>query len=99
VRKGIGKIFVGDVGVIVPPVLHLEITMIDTSKMTYRELCAYALECGVDIRDIIGIDHCYLHVDMIYVGDKPLPRGFNMVEHCNWCRNCFQMYRIRKIKK
>jgi hypothetical protein len=90
------KIYVGDIGTITisPPKIGLPKDL-DLSGLSFRQLCNLAVVCGFDVRDLIGIDNCYEHVEMVLIFDRALPEGFNLFDHCSYCRNCWRMFRVR----
>lgn len=93
-RSGMSRVYVGDVGFIVEPTIPTPIPPIDTSNLTLRELGNLALNIGIDIRDIIGILTCEEHIDMVFLGDKEMPEGYNLIEHCVYCKNCWQLFSL-----
>ena len=97
-RTGMKLLYIGDVGDVTP--LHHPISApsstIDLDSLTAREMMILAIENGFQIRDLIGISHCYEHTDMVLLGDKKLPDGMNLLEHCSYCLNCFQLFRDKR---
>lgn len=93
-------VYIGDVGVIVTPEEKPKLPKgFDFSKLTFRQMCNLAVACGISVKDIIGIDHCYDHQKMIPIGGRELPAGMNLFEHCVFCRNCFLFFRIKELPK
>lgn len=96
-RTSMARICVGDVGVLSPP---QEVTPIppdlDMDTLSTRELMIVALNAGVKLKDLIGVDQCFMHVEYVELGAKALPEGYNLLEHCVWCRNCFVLFRIKR---
>lgn len=91
------RVYVGDVGTLTKPTPKSGIPKeLDLSGLTFRQLCNLAVALGHDVRDIIGIDHCYEHYGMIAIGNRELPEGFNLFEHCSYCRNCWQTFRQKE---
>lgn len=93
------KVYLGDVGVItlverVKPQLPENI---DFSVMTLRELCNFALSIGVDLKEIIGVNKCSGHAGMVVLGNNKMPDGYNLFEHCIFCKNCWQLFRLKRL--
>lgn len=99
--RGQQKVFLGEVGDIVvrPPVTDEPLKNIDLNdeRLTLRDLCNIALACHIDIKDLIGVKKCENHYGMVVLADKELPQGYNLFEHCVYCRNCFQYFREKRI--
>lgn len=99
-KSGMAPVYVGDVGVIVEPSLKYSIPdWLDLSKLDLRQICNLAASCGISIRDILGIDHCWEHQDKIAIGGRELPQGFNLFEHCVICRSCGITFRLAELPK
>ena len=97
-RSGMKPVYVGDVGEItLRPVRKPIPNDVDLDSLDIHELCAMALEAGVGLRDLIGINNCYDHVNMVLLGSNAMPQGFNIIEHTKYCRNCFQMFRLKRL--
>lgn len=97
-RNRMAPVYVGDVGVIPEPSPTIPMPLgLDTSNLTFRQLCNLALAVGIDIRDIIGVKECYMHVDMIFLGSNEMPDGYNIFEHCTYCKNCWKLFRLKSI--
>jgi hypothetical protein len=98
-KSGMAPVYVGDIGVITrrepKRVLPKEL---DLSKYSFRDLCNIAILVGIDLRDIIGISSCSDHRNMVFLGGKELPDGYNIFEHCVYCKNCWQLFRIKNEK-
>lgn len=93
-RRTMAPVYVGDVGVIIEPSTIQELPAnIDTSKLSFRELCNVLVSVGIDVRMLIGVDNCNAHVNMVFLGDKEMPEGYNLFEHCSYCRVCWQLFR------
>jgi hypothetical protein len=96
-KRGMQLLYVGDVGTIVPKsTIHTIDDDIDLDSMSDRQLFNLALESGIPLKTLIGIDHCYEHTDMVFLGGKVLPTGFSYYENVKYCCNCFQMFRTRR---
>lgn len=92
------RVYIGDVGEIPPPQAPFETELkFDLSKVTFRDLCNLTTILGFDVRDIIGINDCFEHRNMIFLGDKEMPEGFNLFEHCVYCKNCWKLFRWDKV--
>lgn len=97
-RSGMKPVYIGDVGQIVPRTPKMGIPKeVDISHLSFRDLCNLAVVCGFELRDIIGIKSCFEHQDKILLADRALPDGMNLFEHCVYCKNCFQFFRIKEI--
>lgn len=97
-RPAMARIYVGDVGTIVQPTEKPKFPKgLDLSSLSFRNLCILAVTCGVPVKDLIGKDNCYEHQDMIAIGGREMPAGFNLFDHCIYCRNCFLFYRLRRL--
>ena len=99
-RKHFARVFVGDVGEIPVRKAPQGVPNLESlANLTFRELCNVAIECGVRVQDLIGVDVCYKHVGKILLRDNAMPKGFNLFDHCTYCRNCFQLFRLRELPK
>lgn len=97
-KRTMGRVYVGDVGEIPERQPKYSVPKeLDTSQLTFRQLCGLALAVGIDVRDIIGVKTCKDHYDMVFLGDKVMPEGYNLFEHCVYCRNCWQFFRYREL--
>lgn len=98
-RTGMKLLYIGDIGDTTP--LYHPITApspeIDLDALDARQMMNLAIENGFQVRDLIGISHCYEHVDMVLLGDRKLPDGMNLFENCSYCKNCFQLFRDKKL--
>lgn len=92
------SLYVGDIGEIPQPYPYARVPDIDLDGLTERQLFSLALEAGVKLKDIIGIDDCFMHNESTHVvlGANSLPSGFTYLEHVVYCRNCFVMYRKKR---
>lgn len=96
-RSGMSLLYVGDVGVVVAPSQPKPVPQnINVDEMSWRELFLLAIELGHDVKQLLGIQHCYEHINMILLKDNKLPDGFNYAEDTAWCRSCFQWFRQKK---
>jgi hypothetical protein len=97
-NNGMKRIYIGDVGEIPAPYGYTQISPdLDIDSLTTREMFSLLLEAGVPLQKIIGIDNCYEHTNMVWLGANSLPSEMNLLEDVVYCRNCFQQYR-RKHK-
>jgi len=97
-RSRMAPVYIGDIGIITPPTTKTGLPEgFDTSKLTFRQLCNVAVLVGIDVREIIGIKECWMHVDMVFLGDKQMPDGYNLFEHCNYCKSCWRLFRIKRL--
>lgn len=97
-RGGMKPVYIGDVGeIFTTPARRAIPSDEEIDAMSDHDLFAVALECGVSLYDIIGINHCYEHIDMVFLGSNSMPSGYNLLDHTNWCRNCFQLFRLARI--
>jgi hypothetical protein len=94
------RVFFGEIGEITisapltaEPLLGVDIDAIDDLHVLFN-LC---LACGIDVRDIIGVQTCDKHVGWVLLADKELPEGYNLVEHCVYCKSCWTFYRLKRI--
>lgn len=97
-RTKMARVYVGDVGEIV--VKEPKKTLpkdLDLSKYDFRELCNIAILVGIDLRQIIGVEKCSNHIRMVVLGDKEMPEGMNIFEHCVYCQNCWQIFRMKRL--
>lgn len=98
-RSGMKPVYVGDIGVIVeqskPIALPAEI---DLDQLTHRQLCNLAALLGHKVTDIIGIDTCEEHLTFYTALDGyKMPEGYNLFDHCVYCKNCWRTYRLISI--
>lgn len=95
------KVFLGEIGdiVVTAPITNepLRNVDLDDENLSLRDLCNLALRCNIDVRELIGVKYCGEHYDMVLLADKELPAGYNLFEHCVYCRNCFTFFRLKKI--
>lgn len=97
-RSKMPHVMVGDVGEItIRPERKTIAENVDLDSMDLHELCALAIDCGIGLKELIGIDNCFEHVNMIFLGANDMPEGFNIIEHVKYCKNCFQMFRLKRI--
>lgn len=98
-RSGMLPVYIGDVGVIYAPQVFKPIPDDEyLDKLTWRELFTVAVECGIKVQDLIGVNKCTDHYGMVYLpGTSIMPQGYNLAEHCSWCKSCFRMFRLAKI--
>jgi hypothetical protein len=94
-KSAIGRVYIGDIGTIIPPKPKPALPPIDLSQMSYRDMCNLAVAIGLDVRDIIGIEHCYEHEGMVFIADRALPEGFDLFSDCVYCKNCWRFFRTR----
>lgn len=97
-RSKMQPVYVGDIGEvwIIPERRPLPSDE-EIETLDLHQLVAVALECGVKLYDIIGIRSCGEHYNMVLLGANAMPQGFNLIEHCNFCKNCFQLFRLKKL--
>src|SRR5690242_9701220 len=99
-RTSMQALYVGDIGVIVAPSVPKSVPKdIDIDSLSLLEMMTLALECGANIKDLIGIDNCYEHVGMIAIHDRALPAGYSLLLDCKYCTNCFIMFRTKRRGK
>lgn len=98
-RSKMAPVYIGDVGE-----MHTFNTVkyslpegFDTSQLTLRELCNLALVVGLNFKDIIGVSSCDKHYGMVKLGSGKLPDGYNLLEHCSYCKQCWEMFRLKRI--
>lgn len=91
-------VYVGDIGdiTVAAPLTPIPLD-IDIDALTNRELFKLLLDHGVDVRLILGVDYCYQHVDMIYLGGLPMPEGYSLFENTRYCRNCWAWWRDKHL--
>lgn len=99
-KSGMRPVYVGDVGNVTPRKPKGTIPAhIDIDKLSFREMCSLAISVGFELRELIGIKTCGEHIGMVLLADRIMPEGMNLFEHCVYCRNCFQLFRIKELKK
>lgn len=100
-RSGMKPIYVGDIGEVFLQPVQKTLPDVDYYSLDIHELFAIAIEANIDIKLFIGIDNCYEHeaLGMVAIGNRELPQGFNWIEHVKYCRNCYLMFRLRKLPK
>lgn len=97
---GMKPVYVGDVGnthYVGRPKTIKQPPKLDYGSMSFRELFNMAIECGFDVRDLIGVKSCDDHNGMIFLGGKEMPQGMNLAEHCVYCNNCWRFFRQRSL--
>lgn len=94
-------VFIGDIGVIVEPRQKYGVPSdVDLSQLTFRQLCNLAVLLGHDIRDIIGVKSCIDHYELyVFLGDRPMPEGYNLFSHCVYCIHCWRLFRLKELPK
>ena len=93
-RNGMKPVYVGDIGeIVIKTPISKPTRKLDLENMSLRELFREALECGFDVRELIGVEGCDKHVGMVFLGGKTMPQGMNLVENCVYCKNCWQYFR------
>ena len=96
-RNGMKPIYVGDVGDIQSlntPRQLPEYEISDLDNMDIHELFALALECGIKVQQLIGINRCYENSNMLLLKGV-LPQGFTLIEDTKYCNNCFCFFRVK----
>lgn len=99
-KRTMAPVYIGDVGVIVEPVYTTKTFDVDANvlaKLPFRELCIIAVEVGFDVRDLIGVSECSKHAGMVLLADKVMPDGYNLFDHCTYCKNCWQLFRLKRL--
>lgn len=96
-RGKMAPVYVGDVGQI-----HtynrekVGLPEFDLSTLPLRDLCNLALKVGFDVREIIGVPSCEDHLKMVILHNT-MPEGMNLFEHCVYCKNCWQFFRLKRL--
>lgn len=96
-RNKMNAVYVGDVGEIfqLNPVREIpKFELEDLETMDIHQLFALALECGIKVQQLIGIEKCSEHWNMVLLKGV-LPQGFTMIEDTKFCTNCYQMFRYK----
>ena len=97
-RNGMQPVYVGDVGEIWHKDERKQIpTDEELDSMDMHQLFAVLIDCGVKVYDIIGVKTCGEHYGMVLLGSNAMPAGYNLLEHTKYCKNCFQLFRLRRL--
>lgn len=97
-RSGMQPVYVGDVGNIHPVRSQIDVDLlmsVDIDALEGPQILRLALQAGVDIRDLIGVNRCIQHYELVLLQDRKLPDGYNYLEDVTYCRNCFQYFRVK----
>ncbi len=94
-RNGMKLVYVGDVGVITPPTYVKPIPPdVDIWKLELRELFNLGVKLGYPVTELLGVSHCWDHLDYVKLGGNKLPDGYNWAEHVIYCKNCWEYFRV-----
>lgn len=98
-RRSVMKpVYVGDVGDTTPVVTTLKKpkqSSEELDNMDIHQLFAVAIECGLPVQKLIGIEDCTDHYDKVLLIGA-MPEGFTLVEDCVYCNSCFQLFRKKR---
>lgn len=98
-RNRIAPVMIGDVGEVFLQPVRKPLPDVDYDSLDIHELFAIVIECNIDIKLFIGIDNCYEHesLGMVAIGNRELPQGFNWIEHVKYCKNCYLLFRLKRL--